>query len=531
MTDSSFPPPFSAVLDHPLVLCILDGWGENPYNDPSDAILRAQTPHWNDLIKRGIKTSLEASGGVVGLPPGQMGNSEVGHLTIGSGRVILQDLSKINKSIQERNFVKNGALKSFIEKLQKNQKACHLIGLFSPGGVHAHSDHLKALSEVLSAQGIPLYLHLILDGRDTPPLSALGYVQDFFNSLDTKTSVFVRVATVSGRFYAMDRDQRWDRVEKAFKAIAYGEGPKGSSPEAVIKEAYHDKISDEFIIPTVIKEYSGIQEGEGILCFNFRADRVREILDALLDPDFKAFKRSSPLKISCALGMTEYAPNLKDLMMVLFPSLSQDQVLGDVLSNAHLTQLRLAETEKYAHVTFFFNAGREDPFKGEFRCLIPSPKVTTYNLKPEMSAFEITDILTQSLTERRFDVYIVNFANADMVGHTGDLSAGIKAVEALDLCFGKIIKTLEATQSILVMTADHGNIEQMQDHVTHTPLTSHTSFKVPCVLFNAPSCEHIQGLRSGGTLADIAPTLLDLLHYPIPQAMTGHSLLLRKEER
>lgn len=518
------------VLLHPVVLCILDGWGDGNETDPSNAIQKAQTPNWDTFLKLGFKSQLKASEQFVGLPESQMGNSEVGHLTIGSGRVIFQSLPRINKAISEKTLVENPVLISLIETLQKNKKACHLLGLFSPGGVHSHIDHLKALLEILNARGIPVYLHLFLDGRDTPPTSALGYYETFFDPLfqTLSSEAFVRVATISGRFYAMDRDKRWDRIEKAFKAIAYGDGIKSFSPLEALQISYAENITDEFVFPTVISDYSGIQEGEGLLCFNFRADRVLEILEALVNPNFHFFDRPSELSFSKVAGMTKYSDHLAPWIDVLFQSEQMEDGLGEVLSRRGLTQLRLAETEKYAHVTFFFNGGREEPFLGEDRILIPSSKVSTYDLKPEMSAFEITETLLEALQKKQYDMYIVNFANADMVGHTGNLKASIQAVEALDQCFGKILKVIQETGSILLLTADHGNIEKMSDAKTHEPDTSHTCFPVPCVLINAPLTKEIKGLRDG-TLADIAPTILDLMGIPIPKKMTGHSLLIIKE--
>lgn len=528
MTDFSkvFP---SAPLEHPLVLCILDGWGTGNAEDASNAIERGKTPHWHQFLKIGFESRLNASETAVGLPEGQMGNSEVGHLTLGAGRTIFQSLPKINKAIQEKKFEENPVLEKLISTLHRTQRACHLMGLFSPGGVHSHMDHLKALIEILVNRGIPLYLHLFLDGRDTPPTSAQGYYEVFFEKLFQRlpSEASVHIATLAGRFYAMDRDNRWDRVEKAFKAISYGEGLKASSVLDVFTRSYAEKITDEFIFPTVIGDYAGIQEGDGLLCFNFRADRVCELLDALLNPDFHSFERPHPLEISMSVGMTEYSDHLSAWIHPLFSTEKVTESFGEVIAKAGLKQLRLAETEKYAHVTFFFNGGYELPFLGEDRILIPSPKVSTYDLKPEMSAFEITETLIEALEKRSYDVYIVNFANADMVGHTGNLEAAIQAVEVLDECFGKILKVIQDTKSILLVTADHGNIECMVDSNTHMPDTAHTCFQVPCVLVNVPD-QSVIGLRDG-SLEDVAPTLLDLIGLPIPSEMTGRSLLIKKE--
>ncbi|HQS83787.1 MAG: phosphoglycerate mutase (2,3-diphosphoglycerate-independent) [Alphaproteobacteria bacterium 16-39-46] len=517
-----------AVLSNPLVLCILDGWGEREESS-NNAIKLATTPNWDMLVKTGFKSQLEASESAVGLPDGQMGNSEVGHLSLGSGRVIFQSLPRINKAISEKTLLENPVLKDLIETLQKNKKACHLMGLFSSGGVHSHMNHLRALIEILNAQGIPLYLHLFLDGRDTAPTSALNDYETFFDGLFEHLSPdsFVHVASIAGRFYGMDRDKRWDRVEKAFKAIAYGEGVRSSSPLEALQLSYGEKITDEFVFPTVIGDYSGIQEGDGLLCFNFRADRVLEIMEALVVPDFHFFDRKSDPCFSKVVGMTKYSDHLMHWMEALFLPEKLDDVLGEVISRGGLTQLHLAETEKYAHVTFFFNGGREAPFLGEDRILIPSPKVSTYDLKPEMSAFEITETLLDALLKKQYDVYIVNFANADMVGHTGNLKASIQAVEVLDDCLGKILKGVQETESILLITADHGNIEKMENEIANEPDTSHTCFPVPCILINVPTDKRVQGLKNG-ILADVAPTVLDLIGLSIPDKMTGHSLLIAK---
>lgn len=526
MLQPSFPPPHSAKLKHPIILCILDGWGDrcsNP-NIESNAFLQAQTPTWNFFEKTFPKALLNASGLAVGLPAGQMGNSEVGHLTLGAGRVIFQDLPRIDKALEEDFLSHSSEIQGLIKTLKQSGKACHLIGLFSSGGVHSHIRHLEALVTYLNLQKIPIYLHAILDGRDVPPQSALGFYKDFVRKCVenlTYPSLF-HFATVSGRFYAMDRDKRWDRTEKAYKAIMEGKGPTAKTLPEVIEKAYEQNVTDEFIIPTLLTGYKGIEEKDAIFCFNFRADRVRQIMEAFLNPSFSDFSRERILHLSYAVGLTEYSNHLSQWMTVLFKPETFPYIFGEIISQKGLTQLRLAETEKYAHVTFFFNGGEEKPFVGEYRQLIPSPKVVTYDLVPEMSAVEVTDALTNCIISKQFDVYIINFANPDMVGHTGNIPAAIKAIECIDKCLKRIYDAVEATQSYLFITADHGNIELMKDPLTHNPHTAHTCFQVPFFMINTSKNWN---LLPEGTLADVAPTLLEAISLPMPSAMTGHSLL------
>lgn len=526
MIDSAFPSPFSAKLPHPIVLCILDGWGDRHENTnvENNPLLKAKIPTWCFLEKTFPHALLDASGEAVGLPKGQMGNSEVGHLTIGTGRTILQDFPRIDKALQEGFLETSPIIQKTITSLQKSGKTFHLLGLFSPGGVHSHIRHLEMLVSYFNTYKIPVYVHAILDGRDTPPKSALSFYKEFEAKILNKLKypTLFHIGTVCGRFYAMDRDKRWDRIQKAYEAIAEGEGSKAEDFYAAIEQAYTQNSTDEFIIPTVIGDYKGIKDQDALLCFNFRADRVCQILNSLLSPTFCDFPRKKRPLLSYAIGFTEYSTYLDPYIQTLFKQESFPNILGKIFSDAELAQLRLAETEKYAHVTFFFNGGKEKAFPREYRHLVPSPKVTTYDLCPEMSAKEITDILTDCLLKRQFDIYIVNFANPDMVGHTGNIPAAIKAVEYIDVCLKRLYEATKASQSYLFITADHGNVELMKDPITHVPHTAHTCFLVPFLMINAPKG---WTLSPTGTLADIAPTLLDTLSISMPQEMTGHSLL------
>jgi len=454
----------------------------------------------------------------VGLPEGQMGNSEVGHMNIGAGRVVLQDLPRIDAAIKDGSLAKNPHLQRFITALKTSGGTCHLMGLLSPGGVHAHQTHIWELAKIINKNHVPVVLHAFLDGRDTPPKSALDYIDEF------RRESMATIGTVSGRYYTMDRDKRWDRVEKAYDTITTGTGDQASSATEAINKNYNAGITDEFVLPTAIDNYSGMKDGDGLFMANFRADRAREILTALLDPAFTGFARAKTIRFAATLGMVEYSAALAPLMPALFPPESLHDIFGEVVSKAGLTQLRIAETEKYAHVTFFFNGGREAEFPGEERILIPSPKVATYDLKPEMSAPEVTEALLAAIAQQRFDVIIVNYANTDMVGHTGDLKATVKAVETVDTCLGKLSEAVLAQGGALVITADHGNAESMHDHATHQAHTAHTLNLVPLVLVSKAYLGKTAVLPEG-RLADIAPTLLALLSLPKPAAMTGRSLL------
>lgn len=499
-----------------VVLCILDGWGHRE-NGRDNAIAHAKTPHWDELLATSPHTLLEASELNVGLPMGQMGNSEVGHMNIGAGRVILQDLPRIDEAITTHTLETLSPLRNFINILKKSGGTCHLLGLLSPGGIHSHETHIKALAAFLAEQGVSVAIHAFLDGRDTPPQSAETYLSSLSTFIETHPGVFL--ATLGGRYYGMDRDKRWDRIQKAYEAIVEGR-PQVSQALPYLHQSYKEGITDEFVLPIALGSYRGIQENDGLLMANFRADRVRQILTALLDPEFKDFKRLRPISFATVLGLTEYSETLNNWMKTLFPPTVLSDSLGEMISRAHLKQLRLAETEKYAHVTFFFNGGRETVFPGEDRILIPSPSVPTYDLKPEMSAYELTDRLIEAIVSQKYSLIVVNYANTDMVGHTGNFDAAQKAVEAVDICLGRIKDAIQKTNSCLLITADHGNAEKMYDEDLHSPHTAHTLNPVPFVMMGGP-----QTKLHPGKLSDIAPTILDILDLPQPSSMTGETLL------
>jgi 2,3-bisphosphoglycerate-independent phosphoglycerate mutase len=507
----------------PVVLCILDGWGERA-DKADNAILDADTPRWHEFLKTSPHAQLQASEHYVGLPDGQMGNSEVGHMNLGAGRVVTQDLPRIDKAVADGSIAKNQALQEFIARVKKSNGTAHLMGLVSPGGVHSHQDHIVAVAKALSAAGLPVAIHAFLDGRDTPPKSADGYVAKLL--ADVADSKNVRIATVSGRYYAMDRDKRWDRVGKAYEALVDAKGGRAADAKAAIAQSYTAGKTDEFMLPAIIGDYAGMKDGDGVICANFRADRVREILTALVDADFKDFPRARVVRFAAAAGMAEYSETLSHLLLTLFPPQDLSDTFGEVVSLAGLTQLRIAETEKYAHVTFFFNGGREEEFPGESRILVPSPKVATYDLKPEMSAPEVTDKLVEAIDSGKFDVVVVNYANTDMVGHSGDLKAAVKAVETVDQCLGRLADAVKRAGGTMLITADHGNAEMMRDPTTGEPHTAHTTNPVPLILVNPPA--NVGGI-SNGQLSDIAPTLLRLLDIPQPKAMTGHALVKLRE--
>jgi 2,3-bisphosphoglycerate-independent phosphoglycerate mutase len=449
-----------------------------------------------------------------------MGNSEVGHMNIGAGRVVMQDLPRIDAAVRSGALAKNLALQDFVKALRKSRGTCHLLGLVSPGGVHSHQEHMAALARIVADAGIPVAVHAFLDGRDTPPKSAKGYVGKLLD--DLKGANAARVATVSGRYYAMDRDKRWPRVEKAWRAMVLAEGTKHADALATIQAGYDAGVTDEFMVPAVIGDYAGIGDGDGVLMANFRADRARQILTALADPQFSAFPRPRTPKLAARLGMAQYSEALDALFPALFPSEELTGILGQLVADAGLKQLRIAETEKYAHVTFFLNGGREEVFPGEERILVPSPKVATYDLKPEMSAEEVTDKLVAAIEGGRFDLIVVNYANGDMVGHTGVLAAAIKAAECIDRCLGRLEKAVLAAGGVLIVTSDHGNCERMLDEDGGQPHTAHTMNLVPVLMVNAPAW--VKGLRDG-RLSDIAPTVLSLMGIEQPAEMTGRSLI------
>jgi 2,3-bisphosphoglycerate-independent phosphoglycerate mutase len=508
----------------PVVLCILDGWGHR--DDPADnAIAQADTPNWDRIIARRRGAFLHTSGGEVGLPDGQMGNSEVGHMNLGAGRIVLQDLPRINADVASGALAANPQLGAFIEKLRQTGGTCHLMGLLSPGGVHAHQDHMAALAQAVAARGVPVAVHAFLDGRDTPPTSARGFVEKFLGDVDDLDAV--RMATISGRYFAMDRDNRWDRVALAYEAITSARGAAAKTSLDALDQAAAEGQSDEFMMPRIVADYAGMRDSDGVLMANFRADRARELLAALTDPEFSGFKRSARPDLAAACGMVVYSSELAAHMTAMYPPKRLADTIGDVVAQAGGRQLRIAETEKYAHVTFFFNGGEETAFDGEERILIPSPQVATYDLQPEMSAPMVTDRLVEAIGSGRFDFILVNYANGDMVGHTGILAAAIKAVEAIDACLGRLERAVREAGGALLITADHGNAECMRDAGTGAPHTAHTMEAVPAVLIN-PADEAV--FLTDGRLADVAPTILELMGLEIPAAMTGRTLLRSSED-
>lgn len=508
----------------PLLLMILDGWGLNPHSE-NNAIARANTPNMTRLCAEYPCVDIGTSGMSVGLPEGQMGNSEVGHLNIGAGRIVYQDLTRISKAISDGDFFTNPVLLDCITKTKAAGGRLHLAGLLSDGGVHSHNTHLYALLELARQQGLrEIFIHCLLDGRDTPPKSGA----DYLDQLEAKINEIGcgRIATVMGRYYAMDRDNRWERVGKAYAAMVYGEGAGFASAAEIIAGSYSAGVNDEFVLPSVVMEDGApvglVKDGDGFIFFNFRSDRAREITKALALPTFDGFERRSPPALASFVCMTDYDETFH--LPVAFPGEELKNILGELLSKAGLAQLRIAETEKYAHVTFFFNGGNEVPFPGEERCLIPSPKeVPTYDKKPEMSAFPVTEELLSRLDSDRYDVVILNFANADMVGHTGILPAAIKAIEAVDDCIGRLVEKVLAKGGRAIITADHGNAEKMVDE-HGGPHTAHTTDRVPLILVDDARKEVKLRL---GILADIAPTILEILGLPKPPEMTGRSLIER----
>ena len=506
-------------LPRPVVLCVLDGWGHRD-DQTENAITPSNTPNFQRLWAENPHTFIDTSGVDVGLPHGQMGNSEVGHMNLGAGRIVNQDIQRIDAAIEDGSLATNPALTGYIDALKTTGGTCHLLGLLSPGGVHSHQDHLIKLAEIMAESGIPVAVHMFLDGRDTPPESAAGFVSEFAKQAEPITGV--SLATMCGRFYAMDRDQRWDRVEKAYNLIVSATGTAADDAVAAIRASYTNETTDEFIEPTALNGYTGVQDGDGIFMANFRSDRAREILQALLDPGFEGFSRSRVAAFQAALGITEYSTAHNAYMETMFPPISLNNILAGLVADAGKKQLRIAETEKYAHVTFFFNGGEETPFQGEDRVLIPSPKVATYDLQPEMSAHELTDRLVGAIDDGAYDFILVNYANPDMVGHTGILEAAEIAIRTVDDCIGRLATAVEAAGGSLLITADHGNAETMRDAETGAPHTAHTLNVVPAVLVNAPS--DVQELHNG-RLADIAPTLLQLMQINQPAEMTGISLI------
>ncbi|HAU29536.1 MAG TPA: 2,3-bisphosphoglycerate-independent phosphoglycerate mutase [Rhodospirillaceae bacterium] len=501
----------------PVVLCILDGFGWRE-EAPDNATTVGKLPNFRRIWAENPHAFLQASGIDVGLPEGQMGNSEVGHLNIGSGRIVMQDLPKVDHAVATGEIARNPVLRDMIEKLKTSGGACHLMGLLSPGGVHSHQRHMLALCDALAKAGVPVRVHAFLDGRDVPPQSAAGQVAEFMQGIAGMENV--RMATIGGRYYGMDRDKRWDRVEKAYKVMTQPAVEGFADPVAAIESSYAADVHDEFVLPVAEAGYEGMKDGDAVLMANFRADRAREILSALLYETFDGFDRGRRIVFVDAVAMAEYSADLTAIMHVLFPSERIENVLGAVVADAGLKQLRIAETEKYPHVTFFFNGGEEKMYEGEDRILVPSPKVATYDLQPEMSAIPVTDKLVEAVGSGIYDLVVVNFANPDMVGHTGILEAAIKAVETVDACLGRLEEAVRKQGGALFVTADHGNCEKMYDETTHGPHTAHTTNQVPAVLLGS-GAESIHD----GRLCDIAPTLLEVMAVSQPVEMTGKSLI------
>lgn len=503
------------------VLMILDGYGMGEKNE-GNAISLAKKPVMDKLMSMYPVVNGEASGLAVGLPDGQMGNSEVGHTNIGAGRIVYQMLVKISKSIQDGDFFSNSALVAAMENCKKNQSALHLMGLLSPGGVHSHMEHLYGLVEMAKRNGLEkVYVHCFLDGRDVPPSSAAEYMEEAAAKL--KEIGVGKIATIAGRFYAMDRDNAWDRVEKAYQALVYGEGVEENCPVQAVKNSYANGVTDEFMLPTVLEKDGTVKENDSVIFFNFRPDRARQLTRAFVDPDFKGFERRNGFFTTTFVCMAQYDAEMPNVL-VAFPPEELTMTFGEYLAKHGKTQLRLAETQKYAHVTFFFNGGEEKQFDGEERILVNSPKVATFDMQPEMSAYEVADNLVDAIRSEKYDVIVVNFANPDMVGHTGIIEAAVKAIEAVDECVGKAYDALLDVNGQMFICADHGNAEKLID-ADGTPFTAHTTNPVPFILVNYDSA---YTLREGGCLADIVPTMIEMMGMEQPAEMTGKSLLVRK---
>jgi len=514
MTKSS-----TSVPSKPVVLCILDGWGNSDAID-NNAIASANTPNFDRFLEQGLVSELYTSGLDVGLPEGQMGNSEVGHMNIGAGRVIMQNLPLIDSAIADGSLANNVAVRGHITALQESGGACHLMGLISDGGVHSHINHIISLAKIISSHGVPVRIHAFTDGRDTAPESGKDYMLALEKSLLTMDDV--EIATVCGRYYAMDRDNRWDRVEVAYRAMVQGQADcHAATATYAVSANYANNVTDEFILPHIVSEnYTGMKDGDGIFMANFRSDRVRQLLHSLIDDSFDSFNRPS-VAFAVKTGLTEYSAQLGMMMDTAFPAQIPSDTLAQILANNNRTQLHIAETEKYAHVTFFFNGGVEQEVAGETRILVPSPNVPTYDVQPEMSSKEVTRQLVDAIDSGRFDFIVVNYANTDMVGHTGIMGAAVKAVEAVDSAIGRVWQAVENAGGVMMITADHGNAELMVDSNTGKVCTSHTTNPVPCVVLGV---EPAMMLRAG-RLCDIAPTLLSVMGIAQPEAMTGHNLL------
>lgn len=499
----------------PVVLCILDGWGLRAETE-ANAVALARTPTFDRLTATCPHATLRTCGEDVGLPEGQMGNSEVGHMNIGAGRVVWMDLPRIDKAIADGSFAENPALGDFADTLLKTRGTAHIVGLLSPGGVHSHQRHMAAAARALMARGVPVALHAFLDGRDVAPRSALEHLDAFLEDLPNAP-----FATVAGRFWGMDRDKRWERVKGAYDSIVHGNGQPAHTARRAIEAAYDVGESDEFVTPAVINGYAGMRDGDGVLCINFRADRARELLSALGDPGFDAFERGAAPSLSALCGMVSYSEAHDRFMGVMFPSTDIRNTLAEWVAGQGLAQFHVAETEKYPHVTFFLNGGVEPPYPGEDRHMAPSPKVRTYDLAPEMSAAEVAEHLENAIASGRYALMVANFANPDMVGHTGDLDAAIKAVETVDSCLAQVVQAVERAGAAMLVFADHGNCEMMVDPDTGGPHTAHTLNPVPLILVGGPEGAALRD----GRLADVAPTALALMGLPRPDEMTGAVLL------
>jgi len=505
----------------PVALIFIDGCGLGDKSDKNNAVQVARTPVLDGLMAKYKTGQLQASGEYVGLPDGQMGNSEVGHTNIGAGRIIYQQLTRITRDIRNGDFFKNKALQEIVQGVKQSGGALHLMGLVSPGGVHSHCDHLYALLELAKREGLQeVYVHAFLDGRDVPPKSAQPYLEEL--EAKAKEIGVGQIATVAGRYYAMDRDNRWEREQLAYEAIAHAEGVSADTAVAGLLASYADTsekeegVTDEFVIPLVVKGYRGMKNGDGAIFFNFRPDRARQLTHAFTDKEFSGFQRDESLKIPFAT-FSQYEEGMN--VVVAFPPESIEQTLGQIIQDKGMTQLRIAETEKYAHVTFFFNGGVEEPYKGEDRILVPSPKVATYDLKPEMSAIEVTDKVVEAIKSGKYDFIILNYANCDMVGHTGVFPAVVKAVETVDTCVGRFVDAIREVGGEVCITADHGNADQMMDYETNQPFTKHTTNPVPFIVVS----DRVKAVKDGA-LCDIAPTLLTLAGVDIPAEMTGKCL-------
>lgn len=500
----------------PVALIIMDGFGNGEQNG-GNAIYDAKKPNLDRLFSENPLTEIGASGLDVGLPDGQMGNSEVGHTNIGAGRIVYQELTRITKSVEDGDFFENEAFLNAIKNVKENGSALHLFGLLSNGGVHSHNTHLYALLELAKKQGLEkVYVHAFLDGRDVPPSSGADFVQQCQNKIN---EIGVgKIATVMGRYYAMDRDNRWERVEKAYAAMVYGEGVKADSAVEAVKASYANDVTDEFVVPAVCVENAVISANDSVVFYNFRPDRAREITRCFVDPDFSGFDRKKgffPLTYVC---MTQYDATMPNVQVAFKPQ-SLNNTMGEYISDQGMTQLRIAETEKYAHVTFFYNGGVEKTYPGEDRVLVKSPKVATYDMQPEMSAYEVTDKCVERIKSGEYDMIILNFANCDMVGHTGVIEAAVKAVETVDECVGRVTDAVAEMGGVSLITADHGNADKMIDE-SGEPFTAHTTNLVPFCVVGYP-CK----LRKGGVLADIAPTMLKIMGLPQPKEMTGKSII------